>query len=133
MATSKAQKAATSERRKQAIALRIAGMDWQTIADRLAYADRGAACKDVSRALKKNLKEEGEQADLLRHMTVQRYDRLQSAYWAQALKGDARAADIVLKCLAGRSKIEGTEAPNKLAVSAAITYELVGLDPADLV
>lgn len=121
MPASNAQSAATAERRKKAIALRIAGMDWQGIADQLGYASRGAACQDVSRALEKNRAEEAEQADLLRHLTVQRYDRLQAAWWPKALKGDPKAAEIVLKVLAQRAKIEGTEVPARLAVEAQVT------------
>lgn len=118
MSVSKAQRAAVAERRAKAIALRLAGLDWQAIADRLGYSSRGAACQDVSRALKKAIKEEADQAELLRALTVQRYDRLQAAFWSGALKGDPKAADIVLKCLAGRAKVEGTEAPTRVSVDA---------------
>lgn len=128
MPASNAQAAATAERRKKAIALRIAGMDWQSIADQLGYASRGAACQDVSRAMEKNLAEEAEQAALLRHLTVQRYDRLQAAWWPKALKGDPKAAEIVLKVLAQRAKVEGTEAPARLdATVHEVTQEDIEL------
>ncbi|MGW2936063.1 hypothetical protein ACWDA7_30395 [Streptomyces sp. NPDC001156] len=116
MPASKAQQAKTADRRAKAIALRLAGVDWQTIADRLDYSDRGAACKDVTRALERNLVEEAQQVAVLRQVTVERYDRLQAAYWPKALRGDIKAAEIVLKVLAQRAKIEGTDAPQKVEV-----------------
>lgn len=121
MPASKAQQAATAERRKKAIALKIAGLDYQAIADQLGYADRASAYKDIERALQKALKEEAQEVSALRTLTVQRYDRLQAAYWPKALQGDVKAAEVVLKILAQRSKIEGTEAPARLAVDAQVT------------
>jgi len=118
MPASKAQQAATAERRAQAIAMRTAGVDWQTITDRLGYKDRNTACKDVRRALAAARKEEAEEVETLKQMTVLRYDRLQAAFWPKALKGDAKAADVIIKCLAGRAKIEGTEAPVRVNVDA---------------
>jgi len=118
MAASKAQRAAAAKKRTQAIALRIAGMDWATIAERTGYRSAGAACTAVTEAMKANLKEQAHNAEELRALTVMRYDRLQAAYWADALKGDKKAADVVLKCLAGRARIEGTEAPTRLNVDA---------------
>lgn len=118
MSASKAQQAATAERRRKAIALKIAGVDWQSIADQLGYASRGAACTDVSRALKNHRKQEAEAVDELRQVTVMRYDRIQAAYWPKAVQGDSKAADIVLKCLAGRAKIERVEAPLQVNVDA---------------
>ncbi|MEU5834490.1 hypothetical protein ABZ820_12570 [Streptomyces diacarni] len=118
MAASKAQRAAAAKKRAQAVALRIAGMDWATIAERTGYRSAGAACTAVTEAMKANLHEQAHNAEELRALTVMRYDRLQAAYWPDALKGDKKAADVVLKCLAGRARIEGTEAPTRLNVDA---------------
>lgn len=117
MPASKAQRAQTADRRAKAVALKIAGLGWQAIADQLDYSDRGAACKDVTRALEASLAEESEQVALLRHVTVQRYDRLQAAWWPKALQGDVKAAEIILKILAGRAKVEGTDAPIRAELS----------------
>src|SRR3546814_14889797 len=81
MPASKAQQAATAERRKKAIALKLAGLDYQAIADQLGYADRAAAYVDIDRALKRNLAEEAEKVELLRHVAVQKLNRLQAAVW----------------------------------------------------
>lgn len=134
MPASRAQQAATAERRAKAIAMRIAGADWQAIADTLGYSDRAAAHKDVTRALEANRKVEAEQVEQLREWTVMRYDRLQAAFWPKALKGDVKAAEVVLKCLAGRAKIEGTEAPVKQQVGGEVTvaYNFEGVDLGEL-
>lgn len=118
MAASKAQRAQAAHKRSQATALRIAGMDWATIADRVGYASPGAAHTAVNEALKTNLAELHSNAEELRALTVMRYDRLQAAYWGDAVKGDRKAAEVVLKCLAGRAKVEGTEAPTRINVEA---------------
>jgi hypothetical protein len=129
MSASKAQQAATAERRAKACAMRLAGADWQTIADALGYSSRGAAHTDVTRSLKANRKAEAGQAEELRQLTVARYDRLQAAFWPKALKGDPKAAEVVLKCLAGRAKIEGVDAPAKVEHSGqVVTYEINGVD-----
>lgn len=116
MPASKAQQAATAERRAKAIALRIAGMDWQTIADRLGYSDRASACKDVTRALERHRSEESRQIEILRQLTEERLDRLQAAYWAKALQGDPKAAEIVMKVMDRRAKHDGTDAAQRLEV-----------------
>jgi hypothetical protein len=118
MPASKAKQAQTAARRAKAIAMRTAGIDWQTITEQLDYPNRHTACRDVRRGLAQWRQEEDAKAEELEHMTVLRYDRLQAAFWAKALKGDPRAAEVVLKCLAGRARIEGTEAPVKLNVEA---------------
>lgn len=118
MPPSKARQAAAAEKRSKATALRIAGMDWEAIADRVGYASRGAAYTAVNEALKANLAEQQVQVEELRALTVMRYDRLQAAYWREALSGDRKAADVVLKCLTGRAKIEGVEAPTRINVEA---------------
>lgn len=128
MPASKAKQAQVAERRKKAIAMRLAGADWQAIADQLDYNSRGAACQDVTRSLEANRREEAAAAEELRQVTVMRYDRLQAAFWQKAVNDkDPKAAEIVLKCLAGRAKIEGVEAPEKVDVSGGVRYEIVGL------
>lgn len=123
-----AKRAEVSERRTKAIAMKLAGADWQAIADALGYSDRGAACKDVSRALEQYRREEAAAVEELRQVTIARYDRLQAAFWQRAVNDkDPKAADVVLKCLAGRAKIEGI-ATEKVELSGGVRYEIVGLD-----
>jgi hypothetical protein len=123
MPASKAQQAATADRRKKAIALKLAGLDYQSIADQLGYADRAAAWIDIDRALKKNLREEAEAADTLRHVEIQRLDRLQAALWPKAIKGDTKAADTTLRIITARCKLEGVEPPTQIALEHRLDME----------
>lgn len=128
MAASKAQRAEAARKRTEAITLRIAGVDWDTIAKRVGYRSAGAACTAVGEALKAFQAEQAKAAAELRALTVLRYDRLQAAFWGAAVQGDPKAADVVLKCLAGRAKVEGTEAPTRLNVNAQkLADEILGL------
>lgn len=112
MPASKAQRAAAAEKRKKAVALALAGMDWQSIADQTGYASPGAACTAVNEALKINLREQSELVEELRAVEIARYDRLQAAFWPKAIgEKDPKAAEVVLKCIAGRNKLTGTEVP----------------------
>lgn len=117
MPASKAQRAKTADRRGKAIALRLAGMDWQTIADRLDYASRAAACVDVNRALEANLAEQSQAADTLREVESQRLDRLQAAAWPSAVKGDLKAIETVLKVIDRRVKLQGLDMPLRAELS----------------
>lgn len=137
MSASRAQRAKTAERRGRAIALRLAGLEYQAIADRLGYASRQAARVDVERALQANLAEESRQADLLRQVELQRLDRLQAAAWPAAAGGDLRAIDTVLKVIDRRCKLLGLDAPIRAEVMtidaieaniAALTAQLAAND-----
>lgn len=117
MPASKAQAALTAKRRAQAIALRLAGMDFDTIAERLNYSSRGAATKDVWRAVEANRLEEKQAVDNLREVEGARLDRLQAAAWPKALKGDLKAIETVLKVITQRSRLFGLDAPVRTEVS----------------
>ncbi|MFF4409825.1 hypothetical protein [Streptomyces sp. NPDC001404] len=119
MPASKAQRAATAQRRAQAIALRLAGMDYQTISERLGYADRGAASKDVHRALESALEAESAAAETLRELEVQRLDRMQAAAWAKAAKGDLKAIETVLKVIDRRARLLGLDKPARTELTGA--------------
>lgn len=123
MPASKAQQAATADRRAKAIALHLAGMDWQAIADQLGYASRGAAHTDVTRALKANLTAEAEQVEEMRYTVSLRLERLQAAMWPKAVKGDTKAADTCLKLIQQWCKIHGIEAPTQIALQHRLDLE----------
>jgi hypothetical protein len=116
MSASKARRAVTAKRRTDAITLRLAGMDWTSIADRLGYSDRGAACKDVTRALEANIVEQRVSAEELREVELLRLDRLQAAVWGAAVQGDLRAIETCLKILDRRAKLLGLDSAIKLEV-----------------
>lgn len=121
--TTTAKRAQVAERRTRAIELRLAGTDWQTVADTLGYSDRGAAHKDVTRALKANLAAEAEQIEEMRYTVGLRLEQLQSVMWPKAVKGDARAADTCLKIIQQWCKLYGLEAPTQVALTHRIELE----------
>ena len=136
MPASKAQRAAAAAKRKKAVALRLAGMDWEAVADQTGYASPGAACTAVTEALKVNLREQNEAVEELRAVEIARYDRLQAAFWPKAItEKDPKAADVVLKCIAGRNKLTGTELPLRTEHSgpggAPIAFTNVQMDEFD--
>ncbi|MCX5066645.1 hypothetical protein OOJ91_12225 [Micromonospora lupini] len=123
MPASRAQRAATAERRGKAVAMRLAGLDYQTIADRLGYADRAAAHKDITRALESNVAEMHRNADVLRQEELDRLNRLQAGLWPTAAAGDPKAVTAVLGIIDRRCKLLGLDAP--------VRHEVVTLDAID--
>jgi hypothetical protein len=117
MPASKAQQALTAKRRANAIALRLAGMDYETIAQRLEYSSAGAASKDLCRTLRAYREEEEAKVEEWRQLEGQRLDRLQAAAWAKAVKGDLKAIETVLKIISQRSKLLGLDMPVRTEVS----------------
>ncbi len=120
MPASKAQRAATAERRAKAVALRLAGVDYDTIADRLGYYNRGAAYNDITRALEANVAEQQRGADILRQEELARLDRLQAGVWQAAVSGDTRSVDSALRIIDRRCKLLGLDAP--------VRHEVVTMD-----
>ncbi|MCM1964851.1 hypothetical protein [Streptomyces sp. G1] len=121
MAASKAQRAATAERRRKAISMVLAGVDWDTIAERLGYASRGAAHTDVTRALEANLRDVAGEAAVLREVQGLRYERLLAALWGKALKGDPKHVEGAAKIVDRVVKLYGLAEPDKLKLDATGT------------
>ena len=132
MPASKAQQAETSARRAELVRLRRTGMDFDTIAARLGYSSRGAASKDLIRALESNRDEEAAEVSVYRQQEGERLDAMLAALWPQATeerpqygaegkylgKGvDVRAVGEVRQIVALRAKLFGLEMPAALEVS----------------
>jgi hypothetical protein len=119
MGASKAQRAAAAKKRAQATALRVAGVDWATIAERVGYASAGAACTAVGEALKANLREQDQNVDELRALGLAKVNRLQAAFWPAAIQDkDPKAAKVVLECIKQEARFQGTEAPTRINMEA---------------
>jgi len=133
MPASRAQRAQTAERRAKAIALKLAGLEYETIAQRLGYASRGACCTDIKRALAANLEQVQQSAEELRTLELMRLDRLQAAAWPAAAQGDPRVIDTVLKIMAERRKyVPGLEAPARSEVTLDYIDDLIRAAEEDL-
>lgn len=118
MPASRAQRALTAERRSKALNMRLAGLSYQQIADALEYADRAAACKDITRALELHQREAAQSTELLRTAEAARLDLLQSAMWPDAMDGQVRPAETVLKIIDQRIRLFGLGAVQKTVDSA---------------
>jgi hypothetical protein len=128
MPPSQRQKKHTAEGRREAMQLYLAGVDLATIATQLHYADASAAKKAIDRAFADSIDRAHADIDALRAVAIARYDRLQSAFWGKALKGDTKAADIVLRVMKDRGRIEGTEVPTRINVDAQkLGEEILGI------
>lgn len=133
MPASKAQRAKTAERRAKAIALKLAGLEYQAIADRLGYASRSAAYTDIKRALDANLAQVSESVEDLRTFELMRLDRLQAAAWPAAANGDPRLIETVLKIMAERRRyVRGLEAPAQSEVTLDYIDDLIRAAEEDL-
>lgn len=100
-----AKKAHLAKRRAQAIEYKLAGMTYQQIADALGYVDRSQVCLDIKRALEQAVVERNHNADMLIEEQLAVLDRLRRANWANAMKGDSRAAEVILKTVDRTAKL----------------------------
>jgi hypothetical protein len=119
MGASRAQRAAAAKKRAEATQLRVAGVDWQTIADRVGYKSAGAACTAVNEALKANIREQDQSVEELRAISLAKVNRLQAAFWTLAVVDkDLKAGKLVLECIKQEARFQGTEAPTRINVEA---------------
>lgn len=114
MTVSKYQKAKNDERRSQAINMRVAGLNWQHIAETAGYPSPDAARVDINRALKENLNTTADAVTELRELGIARAEALMSSHWIKATrKHDPDSSRTVLRCLDQLMKLQGTAAPVK--------------------
>lgn len=85
---------ADEDRAERALALRLAGVDWITIAERLGYDDASEALDAVLALADRQFDDQS--LDPHRILEVLRLDRLQAALWGAAMKGDVEAIKTVL-------------------------------------
>jgi hypothetical protein len=119
------------ERAHLAYEMRQDGKSWYSIAKALNLTE-GAAQHSVTRAIEQAaaLVSEESKRQLLA-LEVARLDRLQDAYWAQAMGGNIRAADFALRVIMARVKtlqldvIPETSVTNNTLVVAGSSEEYV--------
>lgn len=133
MSTPKARRAQVAERRAQAVELRCAGVGWETIAATLGYANRGAACTDVTRALDQRLAALGTRVDRLRQLAIERLDATLRAVWPLLDSDDTltvvRAAGTVVRVEERRARLEGTDTPTRVDAAVAVSAPWRREDP----
>lgn len=107
-------------RRIQAMSLRLAGLTYGQIGERL-HIGAEAARMLVMRTLK-----EAEQAQVaeMRELENQRLDRMQASIWPKVLEGDLQAIDRALRISARRSAVNGLDAPKQFQIQANVRLEM---------
>lgn len=100
----------TAQKRVQAVQLRRAGHTLEQIGTQLGVS-RSQAHRYIVQAMKAYRDTMVGDTALLVAQEVERWDRLQAAWWAKAIAGNRDAAAIVSKCIMERSKLLGLIAP----------------------
>jgi hypothetical protein len=112
------------QHQEQALQLRLAGLNFVTIAEQLGYADRAAAYKAVTAALGRVVAEQRAETELLRQLEVARLDALHVAVWPAALAGDLPAVDRALRITEQRARLLGLNAPVRVETRSAAVADL---------
>lgn len=106
--------AVSAERERRVLALVLAGMTFDQIAQEVGYATSSGAWRAYKRGLTNTVRPV---ADEVRAMESARLDRLLLTWWPRALGAGGhdpspRAADMVLKIMARRAALLGLDAPS---------------------
>jgi len=109
-----------SVRRIEALSLRMAGMTYEQIGDRLGITTESAAV-----LIDRTISRVGNQvAEEMRLLEGARLDRSQAAIWSKVLEGDLKAVGMFLQISARRSKLFGLDAPTQLSISYNVRAEM---------
>jgi hypothetical protein len=119
------------QREMKSLELRMSGLPYSQIAKEVGYRSRVSAYNAVMRVLDRR---EQEPAEKVRHLELQRLERLLMAYWPRAVrkrKPDVQAAKMCLDILTRRSRMLGLDAPVKVDITDLVREVALaaGLDP----
>lgn len=112
------------ERRKKALAMRLAGVDWQTIADQCGYASAPSACTDLRRAREQSKAQLDETVEEQRDQQVSRLERLLVPAWSKAITGDTKAISVAAKLIDQLCNLKGLKAPTQIQLTQRIEMEI---------
>jgi hypothetical protein len=107
-------------RRAEALSLRLAGLSYEQIGERLQISTSGAE-EMINRTLERA---ENRAVTELRELENARLDRAQDGVWSKVLEGDLKAVDVFLRISNRRSKLNGLDAPTQVNLSVHIREEL---------
>jgi hypothetical protein len=91
-------------KRARAVELVAQGKSYDEVATAVGYGHRGSAHRAVSKAL---IEREFQGVDELRAVELARLNRLQSAIWTEAMGGDVRAVNTVVRIIDQRTRLLG--------------------------
>jgi hypothetical protein len=110
-------------READAVEMRRRGETYDRIAAALGYSDRSSARRAVQRALAARAKETTTDRDALIGEQIANLDTVLEGLLPKAAKGDARAAEVVLKALDRHARLFGIDAP--VRIKAELTDERI--------
>jgi hypothetical protein len=129
------QTAKTKDRAAEAVALRVAGLSYETIAARLGYAGRSGAYEAVKALLDKR---EAEGVEALRKVEAERLDAIVAGHLGPAQKGNTESARVVIEASRQRARIFGFEAKRQVELEVTGLADLLAsafqdepVDPAE--
>jgi len=113
-----AQRIAIAERRRMALDLRRQGGSYRRIAETLrkvpGVSERycfSQAQRDVTDELGRLNEGNRETASLLKRLELERLDELWQTFWPEAIAGNLRMFDRIMRIMERRARLEGLDAP----------------------
>lgn len=107
-------------KRLEAVTLRLAGLTYEQIADRMDISPSWAM-QLVELTLTSSI---NRQVSQMRSLENQRLDRAQAAIWPKVLEGNMHAVDVFLRLSGRRAKMNGLDAPTAISVSVTMRQEM---------
>ncbi|WP_158604502.1 hypothetical protein [Nocardioides mangrovicus] len=104
-------------KRVRAVELLAEGSSYEEIARQVGFTNRGSAHRAVSKALAER---EVESIDEFRELELARLDQLQVAVWDDAMNGQIKAIDVVLRIMGKRDRLLGLDKPRSPATPRGI-------------
>ena len=108
-------KISVGEKTRRAMALKLAGASYASIAESLGYADASGARKAVMRGLESGLQEN---ANELRKIHYGRLEHLLMLLWSDVNNKDLASMNTALSVMDRMTKLYGLDAPAELNINA---------------
>jgi hypothetical protein len=103
------------EKTRRALALKLAGASYASIADSLGYSDASGARKAVMRGLESGMQEN---ANELRQIHYGRLEHLLMLLWSDVNQKDLASMNTALSVMDRMTKLYGLDAPAELNINA---------------
>lgn len=107
------------DKEKQVLALRRQGKTWEEIAFDVGYKHPSGAAQAYERACVRTIADD---VNHLRNLECERLDLIHAAIWEQALTGDLKAIDALLKVMTRRAKLLGLDTNTRQPQIPANSY-----------
>lgn len=122
----KARAVVIAERRNKAVQMRLAGLPYRVIAEKLGYSNQKVASADVTRALQLAAKAQQESSEDLLQIEIDRLDRMMAALWGKACEGDVKSVEAVERLISRRSSLLGLDLINRNGAENSDVVSLLG-------